>query len=122
MYDKFHITHTRAAVDEIRRAEFFRKGSAAREVVKGKRRLLWKQSMATSKRCYVVAGAPRSELSAAEGTATGPQQDRIRRFLESRLKCALRHIVVQSLYFRPWSWTYEARQVVGWSDANRHGA
>ena len=31
---------TRAAVDEVRRAEFFRKGGAAREVVKGKRWLL----------------------------------------------------------------------------------
>ena len=41
VYDKFHIMqHAAAAVDEVRRAEFFRKGGAAREVVKGKRWLL----------------------------------------------------------------------------------
>lgn len=41
VYDKFHILqHASAAVDEVRRAEFFRKGGAAREVVKGKRWLL----------------------------------------------------------------------------------
>lgn len=41
VYDKFHIMqHASAAVDEVRRAEFFRKGGAAREVVRGKRWLL----------------------------------------------------------------------------------
>jgi transposase len=41
IYDKFHIMqHAAAAVDEVRRAEFFRKGGAAREIVKGKRWLL----------------------------------------------------------------------------------
>ena len=41
VYDKFHILqHAGAAVDEVRRAEFFRKGGAARELVKGKRWLL----------------------------------------------------------------------------------
>jgi len=41
VYDKFHIMqHASAAVDEVRRAEFFRKGGAAREIVKGKRWLL----------------------------------------------------------------------------------
>jgi transposase len=41
VYDKFHIMqHAGAAIDEVRRAEFFRKGGAAREVVKGKRWLL----------------------------------------------------------------------------------
>lgn len=41
VYDKFHIMqHAGAAVDEVRRAEFFRKGGAARELVKGKRWLL----------------------------------------------------------------------------------
>ena len=39
--DKFHIMkHAGAAVDEGRRAEFFRRGGAAREIVKGKRWLL----------------------------------------------------------------------------------
>jgi transposase len=41
IYDKFHIMqHASAAVDEVRRAEFFRKGGTAREIVKGKRWLL----------------------------------------------------------------------------------
>lgn len=41
VYDKFHVMqHANKAVDEVRRAEFFRKGGHARQVVKGKRWLL----------------------------------------------------------------------------------
>ena len=41
VYDKFHIMqHANHAVDEVRRAEFFRKGTLLRGVVKGKRWLL----------------------------------------------------------------------------------
>lgn len=41
VYDKFHIMqHANHAVDEVRRAEFFRKGARMRGVVKGKRWLL----------------------------------------------------------------------------------
>jgi transposase len=41
VYDKFHIMqHANQAVDEVRRAEFFRKGAAQRDIVKGKRWLL----------------------------------------------------------------------------------
>ena len=41
IYDKFHILqHANAAVDEVRRAEFFRKGGRMRGLVKGKRWLL----------------------------------------------------------------------------------
>jgi len=41
VYDKFHVMqHAGAAVDEVRRAEFFRKGGRMRDVVKGKRWLL----------------------------------------------------------------------------------
>lgn len=41
IYDKFHVMqHANAAVDEVRRAEFFRKGGQARQLVKGKRWLL----------------------------------------------------------------------------------
>jgi len=41
VYDKFHVMqHANKAVDEVRRAEFFRKGGWRREVVKGKRWLL----------------------------------------------------------------------------------
>jgi transposase len=41
VYDKFHILqHANAAVDEVRRAEFFRQSQELREVIKGKRWLL----------------------------------------------------------------------------------
>jgi transposase len=41
VYDKFHIMqHANKAVDEVRRAEFFRKGGPMRELMKGKRWLL----------------------------------------------------------------------------------
>jgi transposase len=41
VYDKFHIMqHANRAVDEVRRAEFFRKGARMRDLVKGKRWLL----------------------------------------------------------------------------------
>jgi transposase len=41
VYDKFHVMqHANAAVDEVRRAEYFRKGKQQRAVVKGKRWLL----------------------------------------------------------------------------------
>src|SRR5215467_11243541 len=41
VYDKFHILqHANKAIDEVRRAEFFRKGRHLRELVKGKRWLL----------------------------------------------------------------------------------
>jgi transposase len=41
IYDKFHIMqHANAAIDELRRAEFFRKGGEQRAIVKGKRWLL----------------------------------------------------------------------------------
>jgi transposase len=46
VYDKFHIIqHANDAVDEVRRAEFFRKGSKMRDLIKGKKWLLlsrWK--------------------------------------------------------------------------------
>ena len=41
VYDKFHVMqHANQAVDEVRRAEFFRQGKRMRELVKGKRWLL----------------------------------------------------------------------------------
>src|SRR5215469_3843294 len=41
IYDKFHVMqHANQAVDEVRRAEFFRQGGRMRELVKGKRWLL----------------------------------------------------------------------------------
>jgi transposase len=41
VYDKFHVMqHANEAIDEVRRAEFFRQGGWKRELVKGKRWLL----------------------------------------------------------------------------------
>jgi transposase len=41
VYDKFHvIQHANKAIDEVRRAEFFRKGKHLRDLAKGKRWLL----------------------------------------------------------------------------------
>ena len=41
VYDKFHVMqHANRAIDEVRRAEFFRQGGSQRELVKGKRWLL----------------------------------------------------------------------------------
>jgi transposase len=41
VYDKFHVMqHANRAIDEVRRAEFFRKGRQTRDLVKGKRWLL----------------------------------------------------------------------------------
>jgi transposase len=41
IYDKFHVMkHANEAVAEVRRVEFFRKGGAARELIKGKHWLL----------------------------------------------------------------------------------
>ena len=41
VFDKFHVMqHANDAIDEVRRAEFFRKGIEMRELVKGKRWLL----------------------------------------------------------------------------------
>jgi transposase len=41
VYDKFHVMqHANKAIDEVRRAEFFRKGKHLRELIKGKRWLL----------------------------------------------------------------------------------
>ena len=41
VYDKFHVMqHANKAIDEVRRAEFFRKGGRLRGLVKGKRWLL----------------------------------------------------------------------------------
>src|ERR1700693_417764 len=41
IYDKFHVMkHANEAVSAVRRAEFFRKGGAARELIKGKHWLL----------------------------------------------------------------------------------
>jgi transposase len=57
VYDKFHILqHANDAIDEVRRAEFFRQGKEKREVIKGKKWLLmsrWKN----------LTGANRGDLN-----------------------------------------------------------
>jgi transposase len=53
VYDKFHIIqHANDAVEEVRRAEFFRKGPKMRDLIKGKRWLLlsrWKNLASTQR-------------------------------------------------------------------------
>ncbi len=53
VYDKFHIIqHANDAVDEVRRAEFFRKGPTMRDLIKGKKWLLlsrWKNLASTQR-------------------------------------------------------------------------
>jgi transposase len=58
VYDKFHVVqHANAAVDEVRRAEFFRKGGRQRGLIKGKRWLLLT-------RWWNLTGAKRQDLNA----------------------------------------------------------
>ena len=57
--------------------------------------------METSKPYCVVVAAIATRILGAEGAAFGRHQDRIRRVSESRLKCALRQILVQSHFFLP---------------------
>ena len=45
VYDKFHMQHANDAIDEVRKAEFFRQGPKKRGLIKGKKWLLlsrWK--------------------------------------------------------------------------------
>jgi transposase len=72
VYDKFHVMqHANAAVDEVRRAEFFRKGGAARRLVKGKRWLLLSRwvHLDASKRQIGCHRRPAAEVAVA-GTDT----------------------------------------------------
>jgi len=56
VFDKFHgLQHASAALDEMRRQEFFRAGPAMREHGRGKRWLL-------SRRWKTVRGSKRTEL------------------------------------------------------------
>jgi transposase len=57
VYDKFHVLqHANAAVDEVRRAQFFRKGGRHRGLIKGKRWLLLT-------RWWNLSGAKRQDLN-----------------------------------------------------------
>jgi len=58
VFDKFHVLqHASAALDEVRRQEFFRAGAVMREHGRGKRRLLLR-------RWKTVRGSKRAELQA----------------------------------------------------------
>jgi hypothetical protein len=75
VYDKFHVLrHVNNAVDETRRAEFFRKGGQARGLLRGKRWLLlrrWAHLAGRAPPRHRTAGAqppPRQSLSAQRAT------------------------------------------------------
>jgi transposase len=69
VYDKFHILqHASQAVDEVRRAGFFRKGGAARDVVRGKRWLLL-TSWLNLDRGRKQVGEPASETQKPEAVS-----------------------------------------------------
>ncbi len=85
VYDKFHIMqHANDAIDEVRRAEFFRKGRRMRDVVKGKRWLL---------------------LSRWINLTTGKRQELNRLFTLNR-KVFKAYILKESLD-RLWTYRYE---------------
>src|ERR1700747_201518 len=72
VYDKFHVLqHANKAIDEVRRAEFFRKGGRMRGVVKGKRWLLltrWVNS--DEQKTAAVNRALRSHPTGDEGLSS----------------------------------------------------
>jgi transposase len=100
IYDKFHIMqHANAAVDEVRRAEFFRKGGRMRGVVKGKRWLLLTRWM---------------------NLDTGKKQQLNRLFVLNR-RVMKAYLLKESLD-RLWSYTYEqamVRYLQSWIDQLR---
>lgn len=96
VYDKFHVLqHANRAVDEVRRAEFFRRGGYWRGVVKGKRWLLLS-------RWVNLSAAKRQQLNQLFG-------------LNRRLMKA--YLLKESLE-RLWDYTYEGamlRYLEGWT-------
>jgi transposase len=100
IYDKFHIMkHANAAVDEVRRAEFFRKGAQTRALVKGKRWLL---------------------LSRWRNLDTGKRQLLNRLFALNR-RILKAYLLKESLE-RLWMYRYEGamlRYLQGWIDQIR---
>ena len=85
VYDKFHIMgHANDAVDEVRRAEFFRKGGKARGLVKGKRWML---------------------LSRWVNLTTG-KQDQLNQLFALNRKLFKAYLLKESLD-RLWTYTYE---------------
>src|SRR6202050_1074858 len=100
IYDKFHIMqHANQAVDEVRRAEFFRKGGRMRNVVKGKRWLL---------------------LSRWVNLETGKKQQLNQLFALNRR--VLKAVLLKESLDRLWSYRYEGammRYLHNWMDQLR---
>ena len=89
VYDKFHVMqHADRAIDEVRRAEFFRKGPRMRDLVKGKRWLLLT-------RWVNLNGVKRQELN---------------RLFTMNRKLFKAYLLKESLD-RLWSYRYEAAMV-----------
>jgi transposase len=89
VYDKFHVMqHANRAIDEVRRAEFFRKGPRMRDLVKGKRWLLLT-------RWVNLNGVKRQELN---------------RLFTMNRKLFKAYLLKESLD-RLWSYRYEAAMV-----------
>lgn len=97
VYDKFHVLqHANRAVDEVRRAEFFRKGTQHRQLIKGKRWLL---------------------LSGWENL-NRKQQSRLQQLFVLNRRIMKAYLLKESLE-QLWSYTYEAaahRFMLGWLD------
>jgi transposase len=100
VYDKFHIMqHANAAVDEVRRTEFFRKGGRMRGLVKGKRWLLLT-------RWLNLTGSKRQELNT----------------LFSMNRRLLKAYLLKESLERLWFYRYEGamlRYLQGWMDQLR---
>jgi transposase len=100
VFDKFHVMqHANRAVDEVRRAEFFRKGGRMRGVVKGKRWLLLSRWM----------------------NLEAPQKQLLNELFGMNRKLLKAYLLKESLD-RLWTYTYEgaARRYLGqWIDQLR---
>lgn len=100
VFDKFHVMqHANAAVDEVRRAEFFRKGVRSRAIVKGKRWLLLSRWM----------------------NLTSPKKQMLNELFRLNRKMMKAYLLKESLD-RLWSYHYEGaalRYLNGWIDQLR---
>jgi len=100
VFDKFHVMqHANAAVDEVRRAEFFRKGVRRRAIVKGKRWLLLSRWM----------------------NLTRPKKQMLNELFSLNRKMMKAYLLKESLD-RLWRYHYEGaalRYLNGWIDQLR---
>src|SRR6266568_5054287 len=100
VYDKFHVLrHASAALDETRRAEFFRQGGAARTLLRGKRWLLLR----------------------AWGNLERDERHQLRELLALNRRLAKAHLLKEQLG-RLWDYTYEGaawRFLTAWMRALR---